>query len=186
VTLLFVLVDIWERRRRWWRLPHQVRAIPRWQSVSGLAVWTVFTLWLLAAPIFPYLLFGPAADSLKLAPGWLGFYSTILLLLLAGIAQRAINLVHPDWTWLMPAARVATNGIGFVILFVYRNSHLVAVADQAKDLAHYERLAEIFNASVLRGLVGYLLINAVIHACVCVPLVSRWIRGNRNPALARA
>ena len=34
--------------------------VVRWVSASGLVMWSVFTLWLLAVPHFPYLIFGPA------------------------------------------------------------------------------------------------------------------------------
>ncbi|MBZ5617639.1 MAG: hypothetical protein LAQ69_02720 [Acidobacteriia bacterium] len=186
VTLVFILVDRWERRSHHWNaVPPHERPIPRWQSVSGIAGWSIFTLWLLAVPLFPRLLFGTAAGHLTLAEGWPMFYVPILLLLLAGLAQRFVNLVHPDWTWLLPATRLAVNGLGFAVLFFFRNSHLVAVADPTYHLAHYERLAEIFNAAILRGLLGYLLINAIIHACICASY-SRRRMSERAPSRSAA
>lgn len=144
VTLLFILADRWERRSHHWStMAAHLQPIPRWQSVTGLGVWSVFVLWMVAAPVFPYLIFGPAAAHLKLVSGWTMFYVPVLLLLLAGLAQRWLNLVHPDRTWLLPATR----------------------------------LAEIFNAAMVRGLAGYLLLNAMIHACICVPHFRRWKAG---------
>lgn len=178
ITLIFVLVDRWERKSHHWHsIPAYLRPIPRWQSALGLVAWSAATLWLLAAPLFPYLLFGPVSGHLKLASGWIAFYVPILILMVAGVVQRAVNLAHPDWTWLPPATRLAVNTIGAAVLFLFRNSHLIAVADVTAYTAQYRRLAEIFNAAILRGLLGYLVVNAIIYACVATPHLRRWTRG---------
>ena len=185
ITLIFIAVDRWERKTHHWHsVPAHLRPIPRWQSAVGLVAWVAATFWMVAAPFFPSLLFGPLAGNLKLAPGWPGFLVPILLLMVAGIVQRGINLVHPDWTWLMPATRLAVNSMGAAILFLFRNSHLVIVADSSGPFSNLPRLAEIFNAAIIRGLLGYLLVNVIIYACVFAPHVRRWT-GDRSAKNAR-
>lgn len=116
--------------------------VARWASATGLVMWSVFTLWLLAMPHFPYLLFGAAGVGLRLAPAWVTYYAPILLLLALGIAQRAINLAHPEWSWLVPVSRVTVNGIGLALQYpMIKSLPWVTVADGVKDPARYNHLA---------------------------------------------
>jgi hypothetical protein len=187
VTLVFALLNISERTYQRWPAPAAyLRPIPRWQSSAGLAVWTCCILWLLLVPRFPYLIFGPAAANVTLAPGWQPFYAAILTLLLAGLIQRSVNLIHPDWTLVLPATRLAVNGLGVATLYFFRHTDLVAAMDRTPNLAHYRRLAEILNAAILRGLLGYLLINTAIYAVACFPHLRQFMLGRRARARSEA
>src|SRR4029077_19114135 len=86
--------------------------IARWYSIGGLAVFGVFALWWAVGPVFPKLLLGSASEHLRLAPSWHRFYLPVLFVLGVGIAQRAINLARPRWTWLLPIARLFANVVG--------------------------------------------------------------------------
>jgi len=161
--------------------------VARWASAWGLVMCSGFTLWLLAMPHFPYLIFGPAEAGLKLAPAWQTFYVPILLLLAIGIAQRSINLIRPNWSWLVPVTRVAVNGIGLALQYpIIKSLPWVAVADGVNDPARYGRLAQEFNTAIQWGVFGwlwiYLLINGAIYAWLCVPHIRRLIRHQRQPA----
>jgi hypothetical protein len=65
----------------------------------------------------------------------------VLILLAAGVAQRAINLVRPDWNWLLPAARLATNVVGLALLYFLQSAYpyvtvaAPAAAEQATTMA---------------------------------------------------
>ena len=161
--------------------------VARWASASGLVMWSAFTLWLLAVPHFPYLIFGPGEAGLKLVPAWQAFYIPILMLLAIGIAQRSINLIRPDWSWLVPVTRIAVNGIGLALQYpIIKSLPWVVVADGAKDPARYSRLAQEFNTAIRWGVFGwlgiYLLVNGAIYAWLCVPHIRRLIRQLRLPA----
>jgi hypothetical protein len=196
VTLVYAVLDFCRRKfPQPWLFPPTaltpLQPIARWQSVSGLIVWGVFTTWWAYVPHFPYLIFGSAAAHLRLTPGWERFYLPILLLLLAGIAQRGINFVRPYWTWLLPVTRVAINVIGLALQYPMAKSYpFVAVADATKESSHYGHLAQSFNAIVLWGVLSwfwiYLLIDAVVYAWLCVPHVRRWVRRHREPVPSRA
>jgi len=160
--------------------------VVRWVSASGLVIWSVFTLWLLAMPHFPYLIFGPAEAGLRLAPAWQPFYVPLLLLLAVGIAQRAINLIRPDWSWLVPVTRAAVNGIALVLQYpIMKSFPWVTVADGARDPVYFSQLAQKFNVWIQYGVFGwlwiYLLINGAIYAWLCVPHIRRLIRQQRPP-----
>jgi len=160
--------------------------VARWASASGLVMWSVFTLWLLAVPHFPVLLFGSAAAGLELSPAWLPFYAPILLLLAAGIVQRSINLAHPEWSWLVPVSRVTVNGIGLALQYpMIKSLPWVMVAEGVKDPARYNHLAQEFNVAIQWGVFSwlwfYLLINGGIYAWLCIPHVRRAIRQLRQP-----
>ncbi len=186
VTGVVVLLDFLRRKfPKSWLYPPMalgpVTPIPRWQSVSGLVVFGVFTLWWAAVPYVPSLFFGRAAGSLELTPVWHTYYVPILVLLLAGIGQRAINLVRPLWTWVHAFTRMVTNLAGlFLQYFIIVGAPYVVVADSAKGLEDYAHLAEIYNALITWGVLCwlwvFLLINALAHAWQCVLHLRRWMR----------
>jgi hypothetical protein len=183
VTLIFVILNLIRRKypQPWYYPPAALAPmipIARWASISGLIVWLLFTSWWAAVPYFPVLVLGSAAKGLRLAPSWHRFYMPFLLLLLAGIAQRAINLVRPDWTWLLPATRTLVNGIALALQFpLFWSSPYVVVADWATTQPHYQELAEAFNNIIVWAFLSwlwiYFLCNAVIFGRYCLPHVRR-------------
>ena len=143
VTLLFAVLDFVEARvhflQKWdreWdprtlpavKQPQQVR---RSESVFGLIFGGVYIAWLLAAPYYPYLVFGPAASALRLSPAWHRFYLPVLVLGFAGLVQAGVNLARPGWTWLRAATRLASCGVSLVIVKSLLRTYpfVVAAAD---------------------------------------------------------
>jgi hypothetical protein len=132
------------------------------------------------------LLFGPAEVGLRLAAPWQTFYIPILCLLSIGIAQRSINLIRPEWSWLVPMTRVAVNGVGLALQYpIMKSFPWVIVAAGATDPAGYGQLAQKFNVGIQYGVFGwlwiYLLINCAIYAWLCMPHIRRLIRQQRDP-----
>jgi hypothetical protein len=192
VTLIFTILNLIRRRfpQPWYYPPAELAPmipVARWWSGSGLAVWSVFTLWWLLVPVFPGLLFGSAAAGLKLAPSWHRFYLPVLLLLAIGIAQRAINLARPLMSWLVPVARLIVNAAGFALQYpMIKSSPYVVVANGATDSARYGHLALVYNGSILWGVLswmwGYLLISALVYAWYCLPHLRRLFRSQSDEA----
>ncbi|HLN00609.1 MAG TPA: hypothetical protein VK335_15080 [Bryobacteraceae bacterium] len=192
LTLVFTGVNFFRNRypKPWLFGPPALapwHPVARWASASGLVMWSVFTLWLLAVPHVRYLIFGPAEAGLKLAEGWQTFYVPILLLLAIGIAQRSINLIHPEWSWLVPFTRVVANFAGLGLQYpIIKSLPWVAVADGVKDTARYSSLAQEFNSAIQWGVFGwfwaFLLINGAIYAWLCVPHIRRLVRQQRQSA----
>jgi hypothetical protein len=150
-TLVFILIDWFQRksRKQWFFPPAYLLDIPRWSSAFGLMFWIIYSLYWAAIPYAPSLILGPAADNLKLAPVWHTFYWPILLLLLAGVAQRIINLVRPQWNLLPYAVRLAVNITGLAMLYFLLNGRpFVCVADRATNLMEAERQALSYNEHI--------------------------------------
>jgi hypothetical protein len=72
--------------------------ISRFESASIIIASTIALVWLTGVQRYPFLIFGPAAAFLKLAPIWYQVYFPTVLLTVAEIVRSAINLVRPDWT----------------------------------------------------------------------------------------
>jgi hypothetical protein len=54
----------------------------------------------------------------RLAPIWRSLYLPILLLTLADVALRVVDLVRPEWTRARSLARAAISGLALAILYV--------------------------------------------------------------------
>ncbi|HEX8691115.1 MAG TPA: hypothetical protein VF746_01640 [Longimicrobium sp.] len=177
VTLVFVAWDRWSARRRGsWRFRSEgAYAPPRWATAAGLVVWVLLAAWWAAVPVYPALLFGGAADGLALSPAWRSFHAPVLLLLLAGAAQRTADLARPGRVWPLALTRLLVNGAGLALLYVVSRSYpLVVVADGAGDAEHYRRLARWLNApALLWWLWPYLLINFAAHLAFCLRRLRR-------------
>jgi hypothetical protein len=169
ITLLFAVLDFLEAKfrlldrlnRRW-----DPRSLPslgkrtqvrRSESIFGLVAGAVYIIWLLAVPYYPFLIFGPAASFLRLTPVWHQFYIPVVVLALGGLAQSAINLARPDWTWLRAATRLVSN---IVVLIILRSvltktyPFVTAIADNRTTGAHYETLAATINICMAVALAG--------------------------------
>jgi hypothetical protein len=183
LTLVFSVLNFFRRRfpKPWLFAPRALMPwipVARWASAAGLVMWTLFTCWWLAVPYYPYLIFGPADAGLQLAPAWQRFYVPVLILLVLGIAQRSVNLARPEWSWLVPVTRVATNGLGLAMQYsMFKSFPYVVVAAGTKDLARYNYLAQQFNGCIQWGVFGwlwiFLLINGTVYAWLCVPHLRR-------------
>lgn len=167
--------------------PQRVR---RSESIFGLIGGTVFVAWLLAAPYHPYLIFGPAASGLRLAPEWHRFYLPVVVLAIAGLAQAVVNLVRPEWIWLPPVTRLVNNVVALVILrsiFKANSYNFVFVADSANG-AHYETVVLIANITIVCTLASVALglsIAVIIQAWQCLKEIWQWIHRRGNPLPSR-
>jgi hypothetical protein len=161
-------------RRPWNFPPAYLQAIPRWQSTSGLIVWLIFTTWWIAAGRFPVLALGSFADRLSLAKVWSDFSWPVLALAFVSIAQRSVTLVKPHLNWLQPVTRLATNGLGLVLLVVVllQSPDFVAPAGSGADLESTIRLASGVNNAIwwnlAAGLALYMAITASFNGWLCV------------------
>jgi hypothetical protein len=132
------------------------------KSVCEVAFGILGLMWLLIAPQYPFLVFGPAAAFLKLGPLWHQFYLPIILLTLAGLAHQLVSLARPQWTLLPPIGRLLTTGLSLVLLnFVIKAATptpngdwhpFVVLAQTVQNSAQYNRIAAIVNVMILISL----------------------------------
>lgn len=189
VTLVFILLNflrgfLGRKLANSWMWPPAELAhllpLPRWYSAMGLVACGLLTLWWLLIPHVPRLVLGRAAPELQLTPDWHRYYLPILALLLIGAAQRGMNVIRPDWPWLLPFGRFVADGVGAVVMFFFRTHTLVVAADAGS--ATQQHLAEMVNGRLVWGLFGpwlwlYLGITGLVYGWYCWPYVRRWMQG---------
>jgi len=194
VTFTFTILNLVRRKfpQPWYYPPAALAPmipIPRWVSVSGLVVWCGFTLWWAAIPAVPSLFLGSAAQYLELAPSWHRFYLALLLLLIAGIAQRAVNLKRPSWTALFPVSRLLINAIALGLQCPIIKSYPYILVADASNSPHARAMAANFNLGIFWGVLSWMwlyhLISAVIYAWYSAPHLRRLIDHlNRDTGLS--
>jgi hypothetical protein len=186
VTLTFTILNAVKRKypQPWYYPPAELATmipIAPWYSISGLSVWTLFSLWWGLVLFFPKLLLGSTARVVELAPAWHRFYLPVLALLVLGIAQRAVNMVRPTWSGLLPASRFLVNAIALGLQYPMIKSYpYVMVAAGAGDTAHAAQIAANWNSLILWGVLSWMwiyhLISAVIYAWYCAPYLRRLLQ----------
>jgi len=187
ITLVFALLDKYQSHAfiANWK-PSQLQPlrktrdrVPRAESTFGLIVSFIFLYWLLSVPGFPWMAFGPAAGFLSVNPGLRVFYLPIVLLTLVGIAQYALNLVHPEWTWLPPFTRLATSIAGMLIVdFMVKIYPYVTLSGPAPNWERYGKVVDILNFSLAITLACFWLafaIACVVHTYQCFGHIRRWM-----------
>ena len=197
LTSIFTAIDRLQRRARhgdptsafnWHFPPSYRRPIPRWQSATGFVVLTSVALWWALLPRIPALLLGRATGRLALAPEWLDFYWPVLLLLLLGVAQRAISFAHPEWNWLQPIVRLATNAgavaLTWPLLQIGPFIHPLTSDPRTVALARWISGALWWN--LLCGLALYWSVNVMLHIWFCVQHLRYAMRRKRERRLLMA
>lgn len=154
--------------------------ISRFESVSIIIASAVALVWITEVQNYPFLILGPAAAFLKLAPIWYQVYFPIVLLTVAEIVRAAINLVRPDWTLFRGVYNLFVHCGGLaVVYFLIRAGSWVTAADSgAGGAGGYEHAAQIVN----RWIYYWLLVTAIFSAVMFIFKVARLLRQQRRAA----
>jgi hypothetical protein len=160
MTLTFAILEFYRVRypektnfyKNWdpRKLPRQEarskEGLPR-HPIADLVLSVAFTLWLLAFPRFPYLLFGPGAWymgrlSMDLAPVWHKFYWAIVALNCLQIIFKSIALLRSAQPWRKPMKLVEQLfGFGTLLLLLQVREYIVyvgPVSDASRQ--HFEAM----------------------------------------------
>lgn len=191
VTVTFILLNLARRKaaRSWLYAPPSLapfQPIARWISLTGLIVWSLATLYWLALPQFPALALGGDAGPLALGPIWERVHLPLLVLLLLGLAQRAVNLARPEWSGLAPFTRVFVNFAAIALTWVFfRGYPWVMISDPAVKGGPLVAAAQHANGFILWAILSwiwiYFLINGLVNAGFCLPYLRRWRQRDRAP-----
>jgi hypothetical protein len=123
VTLVFALLDLnlprlmehaWADMKGF-VLPAAEGKGRRWTLIAEIVGGTVFLLWWLAIPQSPFLVFGPAASFLALAPIWQKLYAPIAVMWLVSLAVLWAVLLRPDWSRVRTIGRFVSDGLSLVL-----------------------------------------------------------------------
>src|SRR5215469_16131884 len=152
--------------------------ISRFESVSIIIASTVALAWMTEVQNYQFLILGPAAVFLKLAPIWYQVYFPIVLLTVAEIVRATINLVRPDWTLFRSVYRVFVHfGALTVVYFLIRAGIWVTAADSLAGGADgYAHAAQVVNGWIYYGLLA----TAIFSAVILVVRMARLIRTRRQ------
>ena len=164
VTIIFVLVE-----RNFSRQPHhwdpekfkaelqvriktdirkkihkQFREVSRFDSISVLIASSVALLWMQSLWANQYLIFGPAASLISLAPIWHVIYLPVVFIMLVTIARAAINIARPDWVRFRNVVSVILDAASLAIVYTLMFAHTwVVPADTAASTSQH--VASVVN-----------------------------------------
>jgi hypothetical protein len=142
------------------------------KPVAELIASSVFVLWWLLVPRFPFLIFGPGKAFLKLSPGVLALHTTILLLLLVPVLFQLVIVLRPSANWLRPVTELLSKIVTLVIISALTKAGglLLVSTDAPGNLA---QVAAVVN-------INFSLVLAVFSVLVVLQLlmtIVRLIRG---------
>jgi hypothetical protein len=184
VTLVFAVLDRSVPRLPFimnWNpssLPHageQSGAPSMASRIGEVVMGTVFVLWLAALPYNQWLVFGPAAALVELAPVWFDLHHTLLLLASAGLAVSWARLLYPQRHTFFLAAKVAGHIVSVVVFWFLVNADALIVATQAPGAG------EAVAAAVNGGLRIAFMVVVIVAAVEAVREAIRLIRRLRVP-----
>lgn len=133
VTLVFALIDMNLPRLlqatdvdfKGLVAPKIERSPRRWSLIAEIVGSTVFLLWWLAIPKAPFLVFGPAAAFLALAPIWQQLYLPIAVIWFASLVRLWAELLRPDWTRVRTIGRFMGDFLALVLAVILLNADAV-------------------------------------------------------------
>jgi hypothetical protein len=136
--------------------------IPRADSVAQIIMIGAFILWWQSIPTAPYLMFGPGAAVLALAPVWAQLHWYIILLSVAALLLASVNLAIPHWTVTRTRIHLALRAAAFVILLILaRAGTWVVAADGIHDPARFTNVVAVVNQISFYGLLLALVITGL-------------------------
>lgn len=164
--------------------PKDTQGVPRAESISQLVVVAVGLVWLRAVQHAPYLIFGTAAASIRLAPVWQRFYWPAVLVALASMVQAGINVFRPDWMRVRSAMRVAGDAAGLIMcyLLLKMGPWVVLIESSRGPATDFRHAVEVINQFFFYSLV----VSCLVCAGLLVFHVYRLVRPAQNHELASA
>jgi hypothetical protein len=189
-TTIFIAIEQfksrWPSDNTWSFPPPHLQAIPRWQSVSGFVVLSLFAIWWAAIPFSPAMLLGSAAPLVTFTDNWHAAYWPLLVPLLIGAAQRLATFVEPSWVALQTVTRLFTNSwsVFVAVQFLFAYPYVTANAEAAETIARRINNAMWWNAFTTFGL--YWLINSGFMVYLCVKHASAYRRRRREQTFFQA
>jgi hypothetical protein len=151
--------------------------VSRFESISIVVASAVALVWLKEVQLHPFLIFGPAAYFLRLAPIWSQAIPLIAALTFLEMARATVNFVRPEWTRFRLVAQLVIEAARLaLVIFMLSARSWVTLADAGSE--NFRRAASIVNQAFLYGL----LLCAMICVVQLVYGMSRLLRAGRKPA----
>lgn len=133
-------------------VPAQRRWSQRFDAIAELIASCFALVWLLSIPSSPFLIMGPFAAVLSLAPIWTVMYLPAIAVLVATIVLSAITAIQPQSSNARSMARVALHTASTLVFLVLLRAGEWVVVKPGADSASAERLGDLFNLGFRIGL----------------------------------
>jgi hypothetical protein len=144
--------------------------------IGDVALATMFVLWLAAVPYNQWLIFGPAAAFIELAPVWLDVHVGLLAFACAGLAVSWLNLLNPHRVTFRLAAKLAGHIVSIFVFWFLVNAG-VLVVPAASAAAGTEGVAAMVNTGMRIGF----MVTAILSVVETVREARRLVRRLRVP-----
>ena len=99
------------------KIQKKMREVSRFDSIAVLIATAVALLWMQSIWSNPFLVFGPAASQIALAPVWHRIYFPTVLILLATLFRAGISLAHPRWIRFRDIVSTILDFAGLAVLY---------------------------------------------------------------------
>jgi hypothetical protein len=138
--------------------------------IGEVVMGTVFVLWLAAIPHYQWLIFGPAAALVELAPVWSEVHPMLLMLACAGLAVSWINLLYPQRHTFRLTAKVTGHVVSVLVFWFLVNQDTLIVATQPDGNA---AVATVVNKGIRIAFMVVVIVGAIEALREAVRLVKR-------------
>lgn len=158
------------------------REVSRLESVSIIIASAVALIWMQAVWSHLFLIFGPAASFLRLAPIWHQIYWPTVAIILASMLRATINLVRPGWVRFRVVSRIIFDAAGLFLLYVLiRAQYWVILAGEAE----HQTAGKAHMLQVVNQWTYYALwISAAIAIAETISHIVRFVRTMYGPSSA--
>lgn len=170
------------------QIPLGTPHVSRFESLSIIVASGVALAWITEVRRYPFLILGPAAAFLKLAPIWYQAYFPIVLLTVAEIVRAIINLVRPDWTRFRAVySLLLDSGALVVVYFLIKAGSWVAGAGSSVNRsADYTRTVAIVNQCFFYLLIGAAIVSSVRLVVRAAALIRQLRRPDESTRMSAA
>lgn len=162
--------------------------VSRFDSVSIIVASAVALAWITEVQRYPFLILGPAASFLKLAPIWHQAYFPIVLLTALEIVRAIINLVRPDWTRFRAVYGLILHSGGLVVVYflIKAGSWVAGVDSLVNRSADYAQTVAIVNQCFYYLLIGAAVFSSVMLVVRAAALVRQLRRPGESTHMSAA
>ncbi|HEX2664095.1 MAG TPA: hypothetical protein VHM93_14775 [Candidatus Acidoferrum sp.] len=170
------------------QIPLGTPHVSRFESVSIIVASGVALAWITEVQRYPFLILGPAAAFLKLAPIWYRMYFPIVLLTVAEIVRAIINLVRPDWTRFRAVFSLILHSGGLVVVYflIKAGSWVTGAGSAVNRSADYAQAVAIVNQCFYYLLIGAAVVSSVTIVVRAAALVRQLRRPDESTHMSEA
>jgi hypothetical protein len=126
------------------------KEVSRFDSIAVLVASAVALLWMQSIWAKPFLIFGPAASLISLAPIWHSVYLPTIFIVFVAIFRAGINIARPDWVRFRDVVAVLLDAASLAILYTLMFARTWVVP--AATASNAQHVANVVNPWAAYGI----------------------------------